>query len=366
MEEKETNIQQLDFAAIDAVREFLVEAPEERRMGSEWVRWGTRNTFPQYIDDLSRTTPTLRVVILGLVDYICGDGVTATHGLSGRESGAFDRRGTLAADLVRKTAESIARWGGFAWKITLNNDLATVGEIEVIPLKYLRADEDEARFWYSEKWGKSDSGRVVYDRWIPGTTKAETIFYCKLWGDGIYPEPIVTAVIKDCETERGISDYHLGNIVRGFMPSFIVNFNNGANPTDKEKAETEKNFTRKFAGVKNAGRIAFSWNPNVQGRTTFEKMDTADFSEKYKALSQHCRQQIFAAYRANPNLFGLASEQQTGFNTEEYDSAFTLFNRTMVKPIQARIIDAMEKVTGEKGIITISPFTLDGAEKEVR
>lgn len=364
MEEmNENKVVSMSFAAIDPFYERLIESPSEKKMGSrEWVQWGEKNTYPQYIAGLCREVPTLRTIVLGLADYVCGDAVMASRGLPGRAPLCFDRYGATARDIVARTAKQVASHGCICWKINRNNN-GEVGEIEPIKVERIRSNEDNTAFFYSEKWGKTNSDYIVYPKFVPEDTAIPTsILYVKLWGDETYPEPIFAASVKACETERGIDEYHLGNISRGFMGSYIVNFNGGL-PTDEEKEEIERDFNAKFAGSKNAGRIMFAWNRNIQNRVTLEKMEVSDFGEKYATLSENCRQQIFTAFRANPNLFGISTAQ--GFNAEEYESSFKLFNRTMVQPIQAYILDAFEKVLGEKGVVAIKPFSLEGEGENI-
>lgn len=347
------------FAAINPYVERLIETAEEKKYGgAKFVNWGSRNTYPYYIKGLTHEVPTLRTVILGLVDYICGNDIAMNFSLLGREEGTVDRKGTPIREFINQTAMSAASFGGWAWKVTQNLD-GSLGELECLPMEHVRADADSNLFYYGEKFKEGRRTAVCYPRWIRGTKEPETVLYVKLWGDGVYPEPIFAASVKACETERSVDDYHLGNIERGFMGSYLVNFNDGKIPTDQEKKEVEKSFTQKFAGHRNAGRIMFSWNRSVQNRTTLEKMEVSDYGDKYETLSKHCRQQIFTSFRANPNLFGIPTESN-GFNAEEYEQSFRLFNRTMVFPIQQRIIDALDRVLDIKGSITIEPFSIDG------
>ena len=83
-----------------------------------------------------------------------------------------------------------------------------------------------------------------------------------------------------------------------------------------------------------------------------------DFGERYKALSQHSRTQIFTSFRAIPLLFGLTSEVNTGFSTEEFEQSFKLYNRTQIQPVQRLICDAYDKIYGQRGVLTIRPFSL--------
>lgn len=358
--ENEVKQNVVTFAAIDPVLERTIEEPTAKRVGSTYMWWGDKNQYPAFLDGLRKGCPTLRSVILGTTDYICGNDVVAKKGLQGMY---VDGKRTSWKKFIKQTADSVCTYGGYAWGVTRDRAGENVVSLEVIPLKYLRTDEECATFWYNEKWGKSSRAKE-YPAWTPGTSEPYSIYYAKVWGDEAYPEPIFAASVKEASTEMAIADFHLGNIERGFMGSYIVNFNNGL-VSDEVKSEIEKEFTEKFAGHKNAGRIMFSFNPNVAARTTLEKMEVSDYGEKYDTLSKHCRQQIFTAFRAHPTLFGLA--ESSGFNQEEYAGAFKLFNRTMVQPIQAEIIDGIEAVLGESGIVSILPFTMDGAtEKEVR
>ena len=110
----------------------------------------------------------------------------------------------------------------------------------------------------------------------------------------------------------------------------------------------------------------FSWNPDRTNATTITEPKVDNFGDRYLALSKHTRQQIFTAFRANPNLFGIPTEN-LGFSQEEYESAFRLYNRTMVRPIQRKICDAFDKILGHPGSLTITPFSLnEGAETNVQ
>jgi hypothetical protein len=173
--------------------------------------------------------------------------------------------------------------------------------------------------------------------------------------------PVYAASVKACEIERMVDDYHLNSLENGFASSLIVNFNNGQ-PTDEVKEEVETDFSEKFSGPKNAGRILFSWNKNKDSATTVETPNITDFGEKYKALAENSREKIFTAFRAYPNIFGLSTA--TGFSIEEFNSAFKLYNRTSVRPVQRMIADSYDKIFGQVGILNIVPFSLDGQNEK--
>ena len=90
------------------------------------------------------------------------------------------------------------------------------------------------------------------------------------------------------------------------------------------------------------------------------KLETEDAGEKYKSLIERTKSELFTAFRATPNLFGLPTA--TGFSNEEYMEAFKLYNRTAVRPIQTILVRVIKAITGKD--ITIVPFTLEDKKEQ--
>lgn len=355
-EQRKNNV--FRFAAIDPYVETNIVSPDESRTRDKgYVQWGTANGYPHYLLDLYRNVTSLRSVVNGCVDFTVGDDVTSIV----RPYGDYmNRRGETARDIVKRLAWNAFVFGGFAFQVILSNDGTAVKEVYAIDLDNLRTDEDEQVYYYSEHWNDKyvRADKVIrYPKWFKGSRNETSIFYVKCQEYGVYPAPLYAAAVKACEIERSIDEYHLNAINNSFMGSYVINFNNGA-PTDEMKEEIERNINEKFAGKANAGRIMTSWNDSKEVETTIQKLDTDDFGERYKSLASHCRQQIFTAFRANPNLFGIPTES-LGFSSEEYESAFKLFNRTQIQPVQDLIVDSFDKIFGMPGSIAIQPFSIE-------
>lgn len=349
----------VSFAALDPYMETNIILPTEvKQKGKEMVLWGEKNNYPDYLLDLYNNVTSLRSIINGTMDFVVGDDVTIAHALQGE---AMNNRGDSIRDLVRCMAKDDLLYGGFALQVIRGEDLSTISEIHYIDLRYLRSNKENDVFYYSEEFGKgyTKSDKILtYPKFMKGAQHPASIIYYKNVDTQVYPAPLYAASVKACEIERAIDEYHLNAINNGFTGSYIINFNNGI-PTDQVKEEIESDFASKFTGQHNAGRLVFSWNDDKDSQTTIAKADLQDFGEKYEALSKHTRQQIFTAFRATPNLFGIPTET-TGFSEQEFNEAFRLYNRTQVQPIQRVIADAFDKIYGEKGVLTFMPFTLDG------
>ena len=366
----------VSLAAIDQYIEQNIVLPTETVLhGKDRVQWGTGDRYPDYLLDLYDTTPTLASIIDGTVDFIAGDDLAFTPAADGVRAETVNVSGETPRQAVREMAHSLELDGGIAVQV-IRNRMGQVAEIYPLDLRFVRTNKENTVFYYCENWQKRGSKVVVYPKFLPITPEewarldedgrnahASSIYFYKAINTRTYPSPSWRAAVKDCEIERNTTDFHLNSLENGFVPSAIVNFNNGQ-PDDQMKEEIEREFTEKFSGYQNAGRIIFSWNKNKESATTFDIPKTEDFGERYKALSTHARQQIFASFRAVPALFGIMTES-TGFNEQEFSQAFRLYNRTHVRPAQRVICDIFDRIYGRTGVLTITPFTLEGADTQV-
>ena len=360
----------ISFAAIDPYVDTNIILPVEKFVSAkDLMEWGTRNSYPDYLLDLYNNVPTLRAIINGNIDFIAGDDVSIQPLTQHLPNGIMNNRGDHIREQIKDISKDYEIYGGFALQI-IRNLIGEVAEVYYIDMRFLRTNKEGNVFYYCEDWSKSvRKDVIVYPAFIPNLNwdalddearnrKASSILYVKNIHTQVYPAPLYAASIKACEIERLIDDFHLSDINNHFVSSAIINFNNGI-PDDEVKEQIEREFTEKFCGASNGGRTAFSWNPNKESATDIVEFEVKDFGERYKSLSDHSRQQIFTAFRANPNLFGIPTEGN-GFANEQYAESFKLYNRTQIKPVQRMIADAYDKIYGQPKVLTIVPFSMDG------
>ena len=345
----------VSFAAIDPVIETnIVTSVEVNAPGKDMVLWGKKNDFPAYIAALRKSAASLHSVIEGCVDYAIGDSIEANP-IS--QEWAVNRFGDTIREFARPVFTDLFTFGGFAVEV-IRNEAGQVCEVHNLDLTDVRSNKENQVFYYSEDWTKRFGKKtdLIIPKFLKDGTDKSSIFLFKNNRFQTYPECPFEGALIAAELERAIDEYHLNSMNNGFTGSFIVNFNNGV-PSDEVRKEVERTFNKKFSGHQNAGRIVFSWNDSKDAMTTIQKMEASDFSEKYDALSKRSRQQIFTAFRANPNLFGIPTEN-LGFSDEEYQSAFKLFNRTVIQPAQRVFVESMQKIWDAN--VKIKPFTLEG------
>lgn len=365
----------LTFAALDPYVETNLVLPTEKVVsGKDMVEWGTGNRYPDYLLELYDNVPTLRSIINGNIDYVAGDDQTIIPLRPEYTNSEMNRRGDTIREQIRDIAKDYEIYGGFCLQV-IRDYAGDVAEVYYLDMRYIRMNKEGDVFYYSERWAKG--GRqdiVVYPAFIPRldweslddeerNRHASSVLFVKNVHTQVYPAPLYAASVRACEIERQIDEFHLSDINNHFVSSAIINFNNG-DPGDEMKEQILEDLNEKFCGARNGGRLMASWNPNKESATDIVEFKVEDFGERYKALSQHSRTQIFTSFRAIPLLFGLTSEANTGFSTEEFEQSFKLYNRTQIQPVQRKICDAYDKIYGQKGVLTIRPFSMEGTTED--
>ena len=366
----------VSFAAIDQYVETNIVLPTEKVTNRDFVEWGKGNNYPGYLLDLYNNVTTLRSIINGNIDFVTGDDVTILPLGERFADGIMNTRGDLITDIVRDLAKDYNLYGGFALQIIRDHN-GDVAEIYYIDMRFIRSNKENDVFYYNEHWEKG--GRkdvIIYPKflrnldWASLTDEerdrhASSILFVKNVHTQVYPAPMYAASVLSCEIEKAISQYHWNSLNNNFCPDIIINFNNG-DPGDEIKEEIVSDLEEKFSGYQNGKRFMVSFNKDRLSAVTIDAIKTDDFSERYKALEESCRRQIFAAFRAQPLLFGLTADVNTGFSTDEFEQTFKLYNRTQIRPAQRLIADAFDRIYGSKGVLTIKPFSLESdTEQEV-
>lgn len=356
--EKRINV---SFAAIDKILvDNIIDNEQKELKDKDFVEYGQKNIYPQYIYNLYEKVSVLRSIVNGLPDYVVGDNVS----ISMPQFMEKINDNQTIEDLVRDMALSYVLYGGFALNI-LRNRLGDVAQIWCLDFKCVRSNRKNTKFYYSTEWGEKQIGRILttsYPAFDPNKKDASSILYVKGDNFNTYPNPIWGGAVISAEILKHIDQFNLNSLYNGLSSGFIVNWNNGA-PTDEQKEELEYDFDDKFVGFENATRTMMCYNPDYDHRTTIEALPEDKTIDRYNAIYQTSIKNIFTAFRCHPVVFGLPTEQ-SGFSDQDFPEAFKVLNKTVVLPIQKVIKRTFEKIFGEKEVITIQPFQIDWTDDE--
>ena len=345
------------FRAIDQSLVSNIVLPIEEDSHKGFWKWGENNDYPQYLDMLYKEVATLHSIIEGTIDFVTGDSISIDDVVWNVQ---VNDKGDTIEDLCGDISRDYLKYGGFAINVVRNKE-GKVGGLYFIPLERLRFNEKRTEIYYSKDWSKS-IGRVkytVYPKFNPQGKDVNSIFVYTNNRTDVYPAPKWAASVKAAEIERQVNEYHLNSILNGFSASYLISMNNGI-PSETEADEIEENILEKFSGSGNGGRIVINFANDKEHSAELSELKTEDAGEKYKSLIERTKNELFTAFRATPNLFGLPTA--TGFSTEEYMEAFKLYNRTVVRPIQNIIVRTINYLIGKEVVIT--PFSLEDKKEE--
>lgn len=343
---------QVAFAATNQyVQKAIPENKSVEIRGKDFFAWGNDNKYPEFLYMLFNESATLQSIINGIVDYVMGNEIKGFKPNPNEE----------IEDVMSKLISDYLIYG-VAYVNVIKSMGGGIAEIYWLDSRKTRSNEDNTVFFFSDDWSKS-YGRVktvVLPKYVEGGSDSSSVIMIKNpTSRQTYPCPLWNGAIKAATIECEIGKYHLSEIVNNFAASAIINFNNGV-PEDSQKDEIEQAINEKFTGSENAGRFLLSFNDNKDNQTTIARLSTDNYADRYNSLEKSVRQQLFTSFRANPNLFGIPTEN-LGFSQEEYEGAFKLFNRTMVRPIQKMFVRVFDKL-GLK--MVIEPFTLEDNKEE--
>lgn len=283
---------------------------------AEYCGYGNDNKLPEFLYKLYNNSSVLQSIINGTADYIYGESFTVDK---------------MSDSDIKKAIIDYLIFGGFAIQLYYYN--GSIYKAETLDFIKCRKSEDETKIYYAKKWGSYSTKAITFDAWNKDITKGTCVYYYK--GNktrGIYPIPIWNGALKSVIISTEISNFHLHNLLNGFNSNFVINFNNGA-PDPETQDVIEKQIKDTFCGSDNAGKFMITWNDDTEHQTTIERIQSDDFDNKYQSLATFVQKDIFTAFRAQPVLFGTPLEN-IGFNTQEFSAAYTLYNKTVVTPIQ--------------------------------
>ena len=327
----------------------------EEKQGQKYVNYGHDDLYGEYLRDLFLASSTNGAIINGVADMIYGGGLDATD----RDDNDGKREQWLRLqDLLRKSDSHLVQMVCFDIKlygmaylnVIWNKSRTRIACIKHLPVHTMRsgvADDDGKVFeyYYKPDWrNKRHKEKTIPAFDLENRTAASTCFQIKRYTPSYhyYALPDYAGATNYIELDREVSEFHLNNIRRGFFPSMLLSFKNGV-PTQEERRVIEQKVIQKFTGADNAGRILITFNDGDETAPEFTPINTNGADGMYEYLSKLVSEKILTGHRVtSPLLFGVRSEGGGfGNNADELRDSYSLFNNTVVGPLQDIVLEAM-------------------------
>lgn len=355
----ETNEQKtMNFSVVAGNVDIPSNESNQRGTNNSYAWWGEDNKYPQFIKSIYKGSTTVKAIINGTVNFILGNDITVNESaikfkdyVNGKCETFYDLIGFIATDYLTYNAFAIE---------VIYNQLGTVSELYALDVTRCRTNQAGTKVYYSKKsWGQYSAKYDEYDAFNPivkDVTKPQIYFY-KGFCKETYPAPFWEGSLRDALAEIQCSKYVLNSMSNGLAAKTIITIPDEGNLTQEDYDQTEKLIKDKFCGPDAQSSFFLFWQRGDK-QIKVDPINVEDESDKFNAIKSSARENIFISFQATPNLFGLPSAT-TGFNSQEYQGAYKLYEKAKIVPTQKEIVRILDKILGTKNCITIEPYIID-------
>jgi len=352
MEEKKKQ----GFNVINFMRQDVPYVQEDTKTRYNWVPVGIfeQDDFFEILTEAYNSSTTNAACIDGVADLIYGKGITTDDVLFQEELMRL-----IPAEELRRVSFDLKLYGNAAFQVVWNKDHTKIKKFYHTPVQTLRAKKlyginKIESYFYCPDWNDTRKHKDKLEIPAFGTSDEEReILYIKEYEPNryYYSLPDWISSLQHAISEAELSNLHVNNIENGFLPTAMVNFNNGV-PAPEERQTIESLLEAKFTGTSNAGRFMVSFNDDAINKPTIDIIPVENLHEKYQYVAEYVQDRILVAHRVvSPLLFGIRTAAN-GFSSqsEEMKTAFSIMQTMTIFPFQNIILDAISRAFVEGGI----------------
>lgn len=328
---------------------------EDTKTRHPYVPFGVYGSddFFEAITSAYNVSTTNAACVEGLADLIFGKGIYDKD-----ESKNELLQKILPSEELKRVSFDLKLYGNAAFQVYWDDTHTKVIKLYHVPIQYLRAEKlysepKVQNYYYCTNW--FDQRAMKNKKKIPafGTSKDKfEILYIKNYCPGLYyySLPDWVSAVQFSLSEGEISNLHYNNITNGFLPSVMINFNNGV-PAPEERQTIEDLLQAKFTGTDNAGRFMVSFNDDAANKPTLDVINIDNLHEKYQYVAEYIQDRILVAHRVtSPLLFGIR-DKGNGFSSqsEEMMTAFSILQSMTINPFQNLLLNSLDMCLSEGG-----------------
>jgi hypothetical protein len=344
-----------NFAIVNVNNNQLPVITEDTRTRYPFVPFGVygQDDFFDAVIAAFNVSTTNAAAVEGIADLIFGKGLYS-------KNEAFNEtlQKIIPQEEVKKVSFDLKLFGNAAFQVYWDDTHTKVKKMYHIPVQTLRAEKLYGNpmienYYYCTDW--TDARKIKEKKKIPAfetSNEKMEIFYIKNYCPGLYyySLPDWVSALQLAMSDGEVSNLHWNNITNGFLPSVMINFNNGV-PAPEERETIEDLIQRKFTGTDNAGRFMVSFNDDPATKPTLDVIQIDNLHEKYEYVADYIQDRILVAHRVtSPLLFGIRTKNN-GFSSqsEEMKTAFSIMQTMTISPFQNLILNSLDYVMACSG-----------------
>ena len=320
-----------------------------------YVRYGERNMFPEFLQDLANRSALHNAIISSKVDYSYASGlkIDEDNNLSTRLFFNHPNPYEDMNSIYRKCLYDYILYGAFALNIIWSQDGESICEIYHIDASKIRSGKKNERgvvdeYFYCDDWSKSAPRYKAVKSFRIDNRQGSQLLYYKEYRPGTfyYALPSYVGALNYITIDAEISNFHLSHLLNGMSPNYMITFTNGV-PSPEERTKIKNQMIGEYTGTDNAGKFIMSFVDDPTKVPNIQSLSADNLDEQFIQLSSQVLQNILSGHKVvSPMLVGIKTEGQLGGNTE-LESSFEIFNNTVIKPIQDSVIGQLNRVLRE-------------------
>lgn len=361
MEEKEKNLQFVvhNFNTTESLPIYT-----ERITRNGFVAYGDDNLFPDYLVSLMNRSAKHNAILKRKSMMIAGNGfsVEGVDGIAAQLL-ANPYNDMNLNEIVFRSAYDLELFGAFALEIIYSKDKSKIAEVNYLPVNKVRLSEDGKSVFYSNDWSNLRKfAPEKYPAYDPKNPVATQILYVKEYrpGNEYYGMPEYISCVNWIELEFEISSFHLNQVKNGFMPSMIINFNNGV-PSDDEMRDVVRQLKADYQGAQGE-TVMFLFADGKDRAAEITPVQLNNSDERFIQLNKEITQGILTGHSVtNPGLFGVSQEGELGMKNVILES-LEIFQSMYVAPKQdiiSTVYNRFLKFNGSTTKLVLNKYELD-------
>ena len=324
-------------------KDFIKPIEEKDRNG--FVKWGKKNDYPFFINELLDGSALQGGIVKAKVNYIAGGGLEIVSG--GSEVQRVIDNPYSDYDLnevLQMLSTDHESYGGMVVKGSWSMDGAKVVKWEHLNMDDCRFSEDLNICFLSDDWNAQvQSKEKTNFRTINvlnlDNKKGSFFIYFKdptkkaKFEKGIYPKPPYYSGISAINTDVNLSKYFDALVQNSFSAGTLINFPGGQPQTQQEANKVIQQVKGTSAGVENAGEIIVTFSDGKDLAPNVQSLNGNDLDKRYEYTGKKVQQNIFQANGiTSPSLFG--TMQEGSFNAAESRELYEIWNGNYIKSRQ--------------------------------
>ena len=336
------------FSIVNVNNNSLPIIQEDTKTRYPFVPFGVygNDDFFDAVTTAFNVSTTNAASIEGIADLIFGKGLYSKNEIFNETLQKI-----IPQEEVKRVSFDLKLYGNAAFQVYWDETHTKIKKMYHIPVQLLRAEKLGSspmieNYYYCTDW--NDQSKIKDKKKIPAfetSNEKMEILYIKHYCPGLYyySLPDWVSALQLAMAEGEISNLHFNNIVNGFLPAVMLNFNNGV-PAPEERQTIEDLVQAKFTGTDNAGRFMLSFNDSPETKPTIDIIDITNLHEKYDYVAEYTQDRILVAHRVtSPLLFGIRTKNN-GFSSqsEEMKTAFSILQTMTIAPFQNIILNSLD------------------------